>query len=195
MAFLESPRFPDAVSYGCQGGPTWQTAVIAVASGHEARNQIWSAARHRYDVSHVYHQNDGGKLALLRAFFLAVRGRMHGFRFRDPLDYAAASGEGLLTDLGGGEFQLVKRYTAGASVYDRDITKPVASAVAIAGGGTYSLDDTTGIVTHSAGAAPTGWAGEFDVPCRFETDVMAASLEAPGQFGHWQAISVIEIRP
>ena len=72
MAFLESPRFPDAVSYGCQGGPTWQTAVIAVASGHEARNQIWSAARHRYDVSHVYHQNDGGKLALLRSCVAAI---------------------------------------------------------------------------------------------------------------------------
>lgn len=195
MAFLESPRFPDAVSYGCQGGPTWQTAVIAVASGHESRNQVWESARHRYDVSHVYHSGDGGKLELLRAFFLAVRGRLHGFRFRDPLDYAAASGEGLLTALGGGTYQLVKRYTAGSSVYDRDITKPVAATVVIAGGGTYSLDDTTGIVTHSAGAAPTGWTGEFDVPCRFEADTMAASLEAPGQFGHWQAIGIIEIRP
>ncbi len=195
MAFLESPRFPDAVSYGCQGGPTWQTAVIAVASGHESRNQVWESARHRYDVSHVYHSGDGGKLELLRAFFLAVRGRLHGFRFRDPLDYAAASGEGLLTALGGGTYQLVKRYTAGSSVYDRDITKPVAATVVIAGGGTYSLDDTTGIVTHSAGAAPTGWTGEFDVPCRFETDIMAASLEGQREYGHWQSIGIIEIRP
>ncbi len=195
MAFLESPRFPDAVSYGCQGGPTWQTAVIAVASGHESRNQVWESARHRYDVSHVYHSGDGGKLELLRAFFLAVRGRLHGFRFRDPLDYAAASGEGLLTALGGGTYQLVKRYTAGSSTYDRDITKPVASSVVIAGGGTYSLDDTTGIVTHSAGAAPTGWTGEFDVPCRFETDIMAASLEGQREYGHWQSIGIIEIRP
>ncbi len=195
MAFLESPRFPDSISYGCKGGPTWQTAVIAVASGHEARNQVWAAARHRYDVSHVYHHGDDGKLALLRAFFLAVRGRLHGFRFRDPLDHRAVAGEGVLANLGGGQYQLRKRYVAGASLYDRDISKPVAASVAISGGGAYSLNATTGIVTHSAGAAPTGWTGEFDVPVRFETDVMAASVDGPHEYGHWQAISLIEIRP
>lgn len=194
MAFLESPRFPEAVSFGCRGGPTWQTAVIAVSSGHEARNQVWRAARHRYDVSHVYHQSDNGKLALLRAFFLVVRGRLHGFRFRDPLDNTADVGDGVLASLGGGQYQLVKRYSAGASLYDREIAKPVAGRVQIAGGGTYALDTATGIVTHTGGAPPTGWSGEFDVPCRFDTDIMSASLDAPGH-GHWQSVTIVEIRP
>lgn len=194
MSFIESPRFPDAISYGAQGGPGWSTTISAVASGYEARNQNWTAARHHYDVSHVVHAHDGGKRAALIAFFHAAKGRANAFRFKDFADFAAASGEGVVVELTATTFQLYKRYTSGAATYDRIIQKPIAATVALSGGGSYTLDATTGIVTVTSGADPTGWTGEFDVPCRFDIDQLMISIESRGLIGHTSGIPIVEVR-
>ena len=52
MAFLETPRFPDDISYGSQGGPGYNTSIIQIKSGAESRNVNWSIARYEYDVSY-----------------------------------------------------------------------------------------------------------------------------------------------
>jgi len=195
MAFIESPRFPEAISYGAKGGPAWSTTISAVASGDEARNQNWSAARHHYDVAHVVHADDGGRRAALIAFFHACKGRANAFRFKDYADYTVASGEGVVVELTATTFQLYKRYTSGASTYDRIIQKPIAATVALSGGGSYTLDATTGIVTVVSGADPTGWTGEFDVPCRFDIDQLTLSIESRGLYGHTDGIPLVEVRP
>lgn len=194
MSFIETPRFPDAISYGATGGPEWSTTVVAVASGFEARNQNWTAARHRYDVSHVVHDGDGGKKAALIAFFHIARGRANAFRYKDWADFSAGAGEGVLTSLSATTWQMAKRYTAGAGTFDRVIRKPVSGSVTLSGGGSYSIDYATGVVTKSAGADPTGWVGEFDVPVRFDTDQLQIAIEAPHGYGHWAGISLVEVR-
>ena len=42
MSFIETPRFPDDIAYGAQGGPMYSTDVVATASGYEKRNQNWA---------------------------------------------------------------------------------------------------------------------------------------------------------
>lgn len=195
MSFLETPRFPDDVAYGASGGPGYKTSRVRVSSGAEQRNMVWSRSLGKWNVA--FGVRNPTQLATLLDFFHGVGGRAYGFRFKDWTDYTAASGEGVVTALGGGLFQMGRRYSAGALTRDRVIKKPVAATVVIAGGGSYTLDATTGVITVVSGANPTGWAGEFDVPVIFgsdEMDVRAFSFGSDGILISWPDIEVEEVR-
>lgn len=291
MSFLETPRFPDNVSFGATGGPGYMTDIVTVNSGAESRNQNWTQARAMYEVSHAARLP--AEYTVLRDFFRAVKGRTHGFRFKDPLDYSVTTTTGVLTaGIGTGlpTYQLGKLYAAGSLTETRAISKPVSGTTTIyrnaspatagAGAGQYALSTTTGIVTWVADAtqtissvtvgnptivnvssalagASTGkqvylanivgtagtylngsawtisivagtaititanttgmsassstgnaymypqasdtltWAGQFDVPCRFDTDQMRGTIanKSGGQFVvDWESIPIVEIR-
>ena len=189
MPFIET-RFPDDISYGATGGPGFQTDVIQVNSGAEQRNAAWQDARGMWDVSHGVRSE--AQLKTLIAFFRVMKGRANGFRFKDWQDFKAESGEGVFRTLTATTFQMVKRYTLAASVHDRDIKKPVSGTISITGGSGVSIDYVTGIVTVASGT-PTAWTGQFDVPCRFDTDQMRTSIIAYNLHS-WGQIPVIEIR-
>lgn len=190
--FIESPRFPEKISYGAVGGPEYSTDIVVVNSGFESRNQNWSQPLAKFDVSHGVKTQD--ELNVLVAFFRNVKGRAHGFRFKDWTDYRVAEGQGVLIPTGeANKWQLLKKYTSGAYDDFRVISKPVAASVVIGGGGTYTLDATTGKVTKTTGADPTGWTGEFDVPVRFDTDSMRTTIEQYRIFS-WGQIPIVEIR-
>lgn len=208
MAFYESPRFPERIAYGALGGPSYNTSVVQVVGGGEQRNAQWTYPLHRWDVSQgVKNQSD---FETLRAFFLAMRGRLHGWRFKDWTDYAAShtgNEAGVVSGLTGTTFQLVKRYTSGAQTSDRKIVKPIASTfqlkdsgVTLTTPGDYTLDATTGVVTTAIGrtAANLTWSGEFDLPMRFDTDSLRARIEArnltQGLLHVWEAIPIVELR-
>jgi uncharacterized protein (TIGR02217 family) len=192
MSFLETPRFPESISYGAIGGPGYQTNVVIVSSGHEQRNADWDTARGRWEVSQgVKTKTDFDTLA---AFFRAVKGRAHGFRFKDWSDYEVSGSDGTLLALGGSTWQMYRTYSAGALTETRKIAKPVSGTVTVSGGGTYSINYATGVITKSAGADPTGWTGEFDVPARFDTDEMRAEVMGPGPLLRWASIPIVEIR-
>lgn len=211
MAFLETPRFPSDLSYGSSGGPEFSTTVIILGSGYEQRNVNWQEARHRYDVA--YGIKDIMDLEALKEYFIVAQGRAHGFRFKDFLDFSTAGITGTPTNIdvqfGTGDgtvgpFQLVKTYTEGATTRSRVITKPVDGTILIAVDGTpktegshYSVDYSTGLVTFTGGNAPAigeviTWGGEFDVPCRFDTDRLSTVLDEY-QLGSTQ-VPVIEIK-
>ncbi len=139
-----------------------------------------------------------------------VRGRLQGFRFRDPFDHlSAATGPALApTDcvIGTGDgatttFQLVKRYASGSQTWVRTITKPVAGSVTVAlndasQASGWSVDTTTGVITFTTapglGVAIT--AGfEFDVPVRFDTDALDVTLDLE-RLGSITSIPLLEIR-
>ena len=162
MAFLETPRFPDYLAFGLVVGPVDSRTRIRTDSGQVFTNLNWS---------HYLTRLDGTTTARTQAqrdeidnFFRAVRA--DGFRIRDYSDYQAGS-SGVVTQLTSTTFQLGKTYTKGSATYTRKITKPV-SAISVSGGGTYTVDYTTGIITKVSGANPTGWTGEFDIPVQFE---------------------------
>ncbi len=187
-------RFPTDVSRGARGGPTRRTEVTTLASGREHRTARWANSRRRYDAG--YGVKTRARLAEVVAFFEERRGRLTGFRWRDPLDWQScapgATPSPLDQPLGAGDgarraFQLVKRYGSGAAAYDRPIRKPVAGTVRIAVAGqeaapaAFTVDPATGLVTFTTapatGAAVTaGFA--FDVPVRFDSDELDIELSA-----------------
>lgn len=200
MAFYESPRFPERIAYGALGGPAFATAIASTVSGREARNAEWSYPLHQWDVSQGL--RSAADYDVLRAFFMSVRGRLHGWRFKDWSDYQATVSQGFVTGITGTTFQLIKRYTSGAQTLDRVITKPVATTVQayISGTPTAStLDTATGVLTIGSAPDPATvtWAGEFDVPMRFDTDALSARLvarNAQGLLHEWSSIPIRETR-
>lgn len=198
MAFIET-RFPTDISYGSSGGPEYSTDIVETHAGHEQRNANWSQARARFNVAHGVKTQ--AQLDALIAFFRARRGRADGFRFKDWTDYAAT---GELIGTGNGAttaFQLTKKYLSGGVSELRTISKPVSGTVHIYLGGVLqssgvSTAAATGIVTFvtppGMGVAVTA-DFEFDLPVRFDTDRLSATLDAYGSHS-WREIPLVEVR-
>lgn len=204
---FDDVRFPPQISRGSTGGPERRTEIVVTGSGAEERNSRWADSRRRYNAGFGVKSLDD--IHLVVAFFEERRGRLHGFRWKDHLDFtsglpgaavtatdqAIGTGDGTAT-----RFQLVKRYGTGLRDYLRDITKPIAGSVRIAVNGQevtgFTLDALTGVVTLAAAPVPgaTVTAGfAFDVPVRFDTDELRINL---AQFagGDIPDIPIVEIR-
>ena len=209
MAFHEV-RYPVGLSIGSSGGPERRTEIVTLVNGFEERNSPWAHSRRRYDAGAGMRSLDD--FAALIAFFEARRGQLHGFRWKDWADYKTClpsqSVSAMDQEIGGGDglttvFQLRKTYTSGGSAYTRDLVKPVAGSVKVAVAGVvqtlpaeFTVEEARGIVTlnlpPALGAVVTAGC-EFDVPVRFDTDRISASI-ASFQAGEVPAVPVIEVR-
>ena len=190
MSFQESPRFPESIGAGSKFGPGYSTSIARNLGGYEMNNQNWSMPLYEGDVIHGVRTQD--QLDDLLAFFHGVAGMHNGFRFKSFNDYKATGGEGALLALSATTWQMYKTYTFGAMSKSRKIAKPV-EGVTVAGGGAYTVDTTTGIVTKTGGADPTGWSGEFDFPARFNIDQMMPQWIS-FELYDWSSIPIREIR-
>jgi uncharacterized protein (TIGR02217 family) len=170
MAFLESPRLPDDISYGATGGPAFAATVVTTAGGHEKTNEPWSQERGHWAIQYV---RTHAQLKALRAFFRVVGGKGRGFRMKDHSDYIVLATEGRIGSAIGdgtpGPMQLRQRETVGAENYDLDIRKPLTATIyrnAVAktitthyiidmatGLLTWVADDTEAITGHTPGAS------------------------------------------
>jgi uncharacterized protein (TIGR02217 family) len=211
MSFHET-RFPTAISRAAHGGPERRTDVIVLGSGAEERNARWADSRRSYNAGYGVKSLDD--LHAVIAFFEERRGRLHGFRWRDPTDWKSCAPEGTPTALdqaiGTGDgttaaFQLTKTYGSSFNPWTRDITKPVTDSVLIAVAGivqtpgtAYTADAATGLVAFQPGYVPAddaiitaGFA--FDVPVRFDTDKLEINLQG-FRHGAIPSIPIVEIR-
>jgi uncharacterized protein (TIGR02217 family) len=196
-------RFPTAIAFHSTGGPERRTEIVTLGSGFEERNAVWAGSRRRYDVGSGIRTLDD--LAETIAFFEARQGRLHAFRFKDfadcrsaaaitPLDQALGVGDGVVRG-----FQLVKAYMSGPASWTRRIVKPVAGTVRVAVAGVevasgVSVDAATGLVTFDAAPAGAVTAGfEFDVPARFDSDMLSVNL-ASFEAGEAPSIPIVEVR-
>jgi uncharacterized protein (TIGR02217 family) len=206
MAF-HPVRFPLDVALGSRGGPERKTDIVTLAGGGEQRNGRWHHSRRRYNAG--YGVKSRADMASVLAFFEERRGRLHGFLWRDgldfssngavptPLDQAIGTGNGSQIS-----FQLTKKYGASFDPYLRPITRPVAGSVRVAVAGVelmsgWTVDLASGVIGFSMapalGAAVTS-GFLFDVPVRFDTDRLDVELtsfdgaEAP-------SIPLVEILP
>src|SRR5690606_32268995 len=147
MSFHEI-RFPTAISRGAQGGPERRTDVVVLGSGFEERNSRWAASRRSYNAGYGVTSLDA--LHEVIAFFEERRGRFHGFRWRDHVDWKSgppgAATSALDQPIGVGDaealaFSLRKTYGSAHAPFVREIKKPVAGTVKIAvDGATKTLD-------------------------------------------------------
>lgn len=197
-AFVEV-RLPVDISYGSSGGPEYSTDITITHGGFEQRNINWEEARARYNVAHGVKTR--AQLEELIAFFRARKGRAYGFRFKDWTDYQGISevvgvGDGVTT-----AFQLIKLYLSADTMEERIITKPVAGTVMIykdmvrqtTG---FEVDNATGVVMFTAPPASGVVIAadfEFDVPVRFDTDRLSASIDSYGSHS-WLDIPLVEVR-
>ena len=202
MAFHEV-RYPVGLSIGSSGGPERRTEIVTLVNGFEERNSPWAHSRRRYDAGAGMRSLDD---------FAALSGQLHGFRWKDWADYKTClpsqSVSALDQEIGVGDgvttvFQLKKTYASGGSAYTRDLVKPVAGSVEVAVAGVvqtlpaeFTVEEARGIVTlnlpPALGAVVTAGC-EFDVPVRFDTDRISASI-ASFQAGEVPAVPVIEVR-
>ena len=205
-------RFPTAISRAAHGGPERRTDVVVLGSGAEERNARWADSRRGYNAGYgVKSLND---LHAVIAFFEERRGRLHGFRWRDPTDWKSCPPETTPTaldqDIGLGDglsalFQLAKTYGSDFNPWTRDITKPVSGTVLIAVAEViqtpathYAVDHATGVVTFTPGHIPAPGAVvtagfEFDVPVRFDTDRLEINIQGV-RHGAIPSIPIVEIR-
>ncbi len=196
MDFVET-RFPTDISYGSAGGPEFSTEIVITEEGHENRTTNWAKCRSRYNVATGVKTQ--AQLEALIAFFRARKGRAVGFRFKDWTDCQA---RGQLLGTGDGSrkvFRLVKHYPDCDEV--RVIAKPVPGTVDVYLNGVkqttgYKTDLETGEVLFSQ--APEDGVRvtadfEFDVPVRFDTDRISASLDTYGSHT-WHDVPLIEIK-
>lgn len=198
--------FPLAIGLGAEVSPTFSTAVVTTASGHEQRNAAWASGRLRYDAGPGVRSE--ADVQTLLAFFRARRGAAKAFRFRDPLDHSsnAMTNTPTPTDVGLGSgdgvrirFDLAKHYGTGDDAEVRRITRPVAGSIRVAidgvaveegwqlSGGSILFD-----VPPPVGAVVS--AGFlFDVPVRFESDRLDIAGHRP-EAGDIPHVPLIEVR-
>jgi uncharacterized protein (TIGR02217 family) len=211
-AAFHEVRFPLGVAFGAVGGPERRTEIVVLGSGREERNSRWADARRRFNAGTGVRSLDD--IAVLIDFFEERRGRLTGFRFRDPADFKSClpSEEPGPQDqtLGTGDgdrrsFQLRKRYGSTHAPYWRAVEKPVSGSVRVSvegeeiGDGHLDVDDTTGLVTLSAAKTPAPGAivkagFRFDCPVRFDTDRLEIDLAA-FEAGVVPVVPIVEIRP
>jgi uncharacterized protein (TIGR02217 family) len=205
-------RFPTAISRAAHGGPERRTDVVVLGSGAEERNARWADSRRSWNAGYGIKSLDD--LHAVIAFFEERRGRLHGFRWRDPMDFKSCPPEAIPTALdqpiGTGDgttaaFQLTKTYGSAFNPWTREIRKPVEGTVLVAVNGAvqtpgtdYAVDPANGIVTflpgHIPAAAQPITAGyEFDVPVRFDTDRLEINLQG-FRHGAIPSIPIVEIR-
>lgn len=208
MAF-HNVQLPPQISYGASGGPAYGTTIQTTASGHEYRVARQSRPRRRYQFDKLL--MEPSEWGALIDFWIARRGHLHGFRFKDWADYTtAADGVSAPTNLdvvlgtGDGtetQFQLVKTYDyGGLNPFNEAIKLPVAGTLVVAVAGTpttsYTVTNPGGLITFAT--APTAGqivtAGfEFDRSVRFNQsdETMSMRLER-GYLANWAGISCIE---
>ena len=179
MQSFSEQRFPTDISYGVMGGPRFETSIITTNSGIEYRNVNFQTGRNRYNLASNIRTKP--QLDAVIAFFRTMRGRGIGFRFKDWLDFAATNEQIAICDGKMRKFFLSKER--------RRIYKPVAGTVSVYLNAikttSISLDCTSGAMlfhkTPRAGSVISA-DFEFDVPVRFDTDHINASMDNYGVY-------------
>ena len=200
MSFVEV-QFSPSISLGATGGAMFSTDIIETYSGWEQRNINWSESRGRWNVATGIKTN--ADMDNFIAFFRSRKGRAVGFRFKDWTDYQVINGDIATGDGSISNFQLRKQYISGNTTVNRPITKPVEGSYSIFIDGIeqveavdYTLDATTGIITFNTAPANNEVitaSFEFDIPVRFDTDMMDITANT-NALKSWGNIPVIELR-
>ncbi|MCH8490551.1 MAG: DUF2460 domain-containing protein [Oceanicaulis sp.] len=203
MSGFHDVRFPLSIGLHARGGPERRTEIVTLASGAEERNSPWADSRRRWDAAPGVRTRDD--LAALIAFFEARRGRLHAFRFTDPMDHLSCLPSGVPSALdqllGEGDgartaFDLVKRYGAGETGWLRRVRLPVEGSVLAAVDGEAAAFSVEGgqIVfdVPPPPGAPVTAGFRFDCPARFDTDRL--DIAAEGFAGAAPSVPLVEVR-
>ena len=186
MAFIDA-RLLECVSYGFTFGPEFNTEIVPLKNGSEARNANW--ARFRWRGTAPYNRVRPEHYHELLGAFLRARGMANTFRFLNWFDRAVVGQALGNAPSGTAPVQLVRDFAPfGGLSYRSTITAPVAGTVVVYEAGAPkagTISSATGLFTPdaawSSGAALTA-DYEYDVVVRFDTDHL------PFTYENWRAI-------
>ena len=196
---FDEVRLPENIERGASIGPSFLTQVNTLQSGAEQRNIQFAFPRLLIDASYgVQSKVDYEKIL---EFFYARQGRARGFRFKDWTDFQISN---TVIGIGDGtqdRFQPLRIYTSGSVSFSRPITKIIPNTVVVTVNGvedaSRTVSSTTGVITLSSppisGAVVSVQSAEFDVPVRFDTDVLQASALV-ADAASFPSIPLIELR-
>lgn len=204
-------RFPERISYGAIGGPTYVTRVKQTVSGKEKRNQTIEVAIHVFNVSRGIKTEDDARVA--DAHYRKAKGKAHSFPFKDWTDFRLAFADSRLVavDASTTVFQLCKVYGADEAEFEevRRIRRPISGTLVVkqngttlvqgSGAGKYQVDLDTGRVTFGTapGAATLTASCEFDLWMRYDFDAKKAAVEdrnpSVGYLIRWENIDLREV--
>ena len=190
MHLFHDVRFPLEVALGARGGPVRRTDALPLASGAEHRNAPHRHSRRRYDAG--VGVKSLADIDTLLSFFEARAGRLHSFRFRDPLDHRARDQR---LGTGDGErvrFALFKTYGDAAAGYDRPL-RFAHAVVVTAPFQPYRMEDGAVVFdTPPAPGTPVVADFEFDTVVRFDTDRLDISVE-DARAGQVPSLPLVEV--
>lgn len=189
--------FPDVIlgerviAAGVRGKNIRRNERNTQVNGAEYINVVWSQTLREFEI---------GFKPMLREAWQDIEtlqeitdGGASGFLMQDPKDFQVGTGSGVVTSLGGDQYQLEKIYTHAASgrTKRRNITRPRTAGLVIMVSGVpiadtdspagYSLDVETGILTIAStpSASAVTWTGKFYVPVHFMSDYIDWTMLRP----------------
>ena len=213
IASFHEVQFPLRLAFGSTGGPIRKTEIVTLGSGHEQRDARWSQSRRRFEVGQAARTVDD--LYEILSFFEERKGRLFGFRFRDPFDWKSCppGDVPLPTDqpLGTGDgvnllFPLLKelrtaRRLAAPRRHSRWPPRCAARSMGaeLAATADFTVNSEDGEISILAHAVPAPGAVvtagyEFDIPVRFDSDEISINLAA-FQAGEIPSLHLLEILP
>jgi len=207
---------PDCMAgYPCISSPRFSTVIVQTSSGDESIEQKWQHPMYRFSLPDAV--RDHATFEAVRDHWLVMRGPVHSWPFRDPLDFASRAlpapnqapvvtmldqqigvGDGATT-----RFRITKTYLRGSQSYTRNIHLPIVSSVLVSSNGVavtsgFTVEREGGYVVFDV--APL--AGRvircgylFDVEVRFEDDESFEGAVQSYAVSGFADISLFEVRP
>lgn len=202
---------PACEGYGWEGGPGFDTRIVAMANGSERANANRDQPQHFYALP--FSNLTQSQYAPIKQMHLNRKGRWGRFLFRDRLDDYADDELFAVADGVQDVYQLAKwSVIEGVGFHNnihaiyapQDDGSAVVSLDEITINGTptsaFTLDPDTGLVTFDAppaADAQLNWTGHFSRWVRFDQDRLPFSIDnkSAGQFVVNGEIEILEIRP
>jgi uncharacterized protein (TIGR02217 family) len=176
----------DEISANMRGKNMRANSRVQLNNGYQTINVVGTRTLRQFELGFVPMSLTAWQA--IEALYEITEGGAYGFLIEDPKDPTVTAGG--VTEVSSGVYQLQKRYVdAGSARYkDRTITRPRATGFVITengipiGGGSYTLDVDTGLITIPSlpDAADLAWSGRFYVPVHFMTDILDWEVARPG---------------
>lgn len=206
---------PDCMpGYPCVSSPRWNTLITRTASGDESVLQKWQHPLNKYSLPDAVREH--AVFEAVRDHWLVMRGPVHTWPFRDPLDFASLAlpapnqapiitmmdqqigiGDGATT-----RFKITKLYQRGVQSYTRNIHLPIVDSVLVSSNGVavltgFTVDRGLGEIVFDVAPLPgriirCGYL--FDVEVRFEDDDVFEGVVASYAASGFADIPLIEVR-
>jgi len=204
--FLEE-RIPVGARLGASWADMYNVQISRTSSGNEYRRLVHPFPARQFSIA--FTTESGNLWTLVMDLYHRVYGRFAGFRAKCLDDFSTnaqtlppTAQDEPLVQLTSTTFRLVKRYGGGNAALNigkpvRTLFKPVAGTVKIAVAGVvqnsgWSVDTTTGIVTFTVAPVGVVTGGcEFDLPVRFDTDLLVHQIDP--NVRELQTIALVEI--